>query len=203
MSARNEVKAILVVFALTAIATVLAQVLPAARQLAPLGLLLDVVPLAGAATATALAIPLFRRLAPSPIRLLNAVYAYLAGGIVGAFGAAHTAAVTLASIERARGQQFVYDYRFYSLILLGAVLIAGGLLATLQAASLARGQPAGWRASVTVWAAILAVNLPLVPLQGFAVLFSALATVALLLLAGTKRSFDVDPRSAGAVLSDQ
>ena len=188
-------KGILVVFVLTAIATVLAQVLPAARQPAPVGLLLDVVPLAGVATATALAIPRFRRLAPSPIRLLNAIYAYLAGGIVGAFGVAHTAAVTLVAIERAAGQQFVYTYRFYSLLLLGALLITGGLLATLQAARLARGHPAGWRASVAVWAALLAVNLPLVPLQGFAVLFSALATVALLLLAGTKRSFDVDPRT--------
>jgi hypothetical protein len=37
----------------------------------------------------------------------------------------------------------------------------------------------------------LAINLPLVPLQGFALLFSVLAALELLLLGGMRRHFDM------------
>jgi len=193
MSTRTDVTFIpmLTVFALTAIATTVAHLLPPARNPVPLGLLLDFVPLAGVATATVLAARSFRRVSRSLIHLLMGVYGYFAGGLVGTFGLAHISAVTLVAIERAGQQQFVYTFRFYSLILLGVLLVVAGLMAIVQAGQLARGHRAGWRASLSVWTAILAINLPLVPLQRFAVLFSLLAALELLLLGATRRHFDV------------
>src|SRR5687768_9671097 len=104
----------LTVFALTAIATGIAQRLPPERDLVPLALLLDLVPVGSVAVATALAMRSLRR---ASLSLIGA-YGYFAGGLVGALGVAHTVAVTMLSVERARQHQFVYSYRFYSLVLL-------------------------------------------------------------------------------------
>lgn len=188
MRAHVETKPIpmLTVFVLTAIATGIAQRLPPERDLVPLALLLDLVPVGSVAVATALAIRSLRRASLSLVRLLIGAYGYFAGGLVGALGVAHTVAVTMLSVERARQHEFVYSYRFYSLVLLGVLLIVTGLIAAVQAERLARGRRSGRRASVSVWAAILAINLPLVPLQGFAILFSVLAAVELLLLARSR-----------------
>lgn len=173
------------VFVLTAVATTIALYLPPERKVVPLALLLDFVPLGGVVTATAFAVRRFRRASRSQARLLVAVYGYFAGGVVGALGVAHTVAVTMAEVGRARQHHFEYTFRFYSLVLLGVLLIVAGLIATIEAERLARGQRAGWRASLSVWTAILMINLPLVPLQGFAILFSVLAALGLLLLALT------------------
>jgi hypothetical protein len=172
-----------------------AQLLPPARGLLPLALLLDLVPLGGAFAATAITAISLRRARPPLTRLLVAAYGYFAGALVGALGVAHLVAVAIGAIAPGRQHQFVYDFRFYSLALLGVLLTAAGLMAATEAARLARGQRAAWRGSLSVWAAILAINLPLVLLQGFAALFTVLAALALLLLGGLRRHFDV--RSAG------
>lgn len=186
---------LLTVFVLTAIATTVALLLPPARGLLPLALLLDFVPFGGVVAATVIATVRLRR-APLPlIRLLVAAYGYFAGALVGTLGLAHLVAVVIGSIGRGRRHQFVYSFHFYSLVLLGVLLIAAGLVAAVEAARLARGHHAAWRASLSVWIAILAINLPLAPLQGFAVLFSVLAALELLLLGGMRRHFGVE--SAG------
>ncbi len=197
MNARTAVKFVpmFAVFVLTVIATTTAMYLPTERKAVPLALLLDFVPLGGVVTATAFAGRRFRRVSLSLTRLLIAVYGYFAGGLVGTLGVAHSFAVIMTSVARARQHPFVYTFRFYSLVLLGVLLIVAGLIAAIEAERLARGHRAGWRASLSVWTAILVINLPLVPLQGFAVLFSVLAALGLLLLAGTRRHFDV--KSAG------
>lgn len=192
---------ILTAFVLTAMATTVAQLLPSGRQLVPLALLLDLVPPGSVVIATALATRSLRGVSASVTRLLTAVYGYFAGGLVGAFGVAHTVAVALAAVERARYQDHsVYTFRLYALMLLGVLLMVAGFIATVEAGRLARGQRAGWRASLSVWAAVLLINLPLVPLQGFAVLFSVLAGAGLLFLAVTRRHFArpaaTDSRSA-------
>ena len=182
---------LLTVFVLTAIATTVAMLLPPARELLPLALLLDFVPFGGVVAATVIATVRLRRVPLPLIRLLIAVYGYFAGALVGALGLAHLVAVVIVSIGRGRQHQFVYSFHFYSLVLLGVLLIAAGIMAASEAASLARGHRAAWRASLSVWTAILAINLPLVSLQGFAVLFSVLAAVELLLLGGMRRHFDL------------
>ena len=182
---------LLTVFALTAIATTVAQLFPPARELPSLALLLDFVPLGGVVAATVIAIVRLRRVPLPLIRLLIAVYGYFAGALIGTFGLAHLVAVVIGSIDRGRQGQFVYSFHFYSLVLLGVLLIAAGLIAAIEAARLAQGHRGAWRASLLVWTAILAINLPLVPLQDFAVLFSVLAALKLLLLGGMRRHFDV------------
>jgi hypothetical protein len=112
-----------------------------------------------------------------------AVYCYCAGALVAALGVAHLVAIVLAAIDQGRRQEFVYTFRFYALLQLGVLLVAFGTMAAVRAPRLAPGERAAWRSSFLAWAAILTINLPLVPLQGFAVLFSSLAVLALLCLA--------------------
>jgi hypothetical protein len=178
---------LLTVVVLTAIATPVAQVLPPSRELRPVALLLDFVPLGGVVLATVIAALRLRRARLSLTRLLIALYGYSAGALIGTLGVAHLAAVVVASLDGGRQHQFVYSFHFYSLVLLGVLLIVTGLVAAMQAAHLARGHRAAWRASLSVWTAILAINLPLVPLQGFAVVFSVLAGLELVLLGGMRR----------------
>lgn len=178
---------LLAVLVLTAIATSVAQVLPSSRDLRPLALLLDSVPVGAVVVATVLVALRLRRASVPLNRLLIAVYGYFAGALIGALGVAHLAAVVIAAMDR---QQFVYNFRFYALVLLGVLLMTTGFIAATQAAPLARGHRVAWCASLSVWAAILAINLPLAPLQRFAVVFSALAVLELVLLISIRRHFD-------------
>ncbi|HYI10932.1 MAG TPA: hypothetical protein VEK57_17885 [Thermoanaerobaculia bacterium] len=193
---------LLIVVVLTAIATAVAQVLPPSRELRSVALLLDSVPLGGVVLATVIAALRLRRASLPLVRLLIAVYGYFAGALIGTLGVAHLVAIVVASLGRGR-QQFVYSFRFYSLVLLGVLLIMTGLMAAMQAAHLARGHRGAWRASLSVWTAILAINLPLVPLQGFAIVFSVLAVLELLLLGGMRRHLGVQPtgRHVGTTIS--
>jgi hypothetical protein len=194
MSTRFEIRpgALLTVFILTAIATAAAQFLPSSAR--SLGLILDLVPVAGVVTATALAIRTLSGASRSRGHLIAAVYGYFAGGLVGAFGVAHTASIVVGSVRRATLDRFNYTFRLYSLLLLGAILIATGLMAALQSARLGPGGRIAWRASLSVWLVILAINLPLMPLQRFAILFSVLAALAVLLLVASRQIFDANPR---------
>ncbi len=186
-----KVGSVLAVFVLTAIATAAAQRLPPTRELLPFALLLDLVPFGGAIAVTVIATVRLRRVPLPTIRLLISAYGYFAGALIGTLGLAHVVAVAMVSIDRGRQQQFVYSFNYYSLVLLGVLLIATGLMAARESVRLARGHRAAWCASMSVWTAILAINLPLVSLQGFAVLFSVLAALELLLLGGMRRHFDV------------
>ena len=181
---------LLVALILTAIATTVAQLLPPETEFRAAALLLDVVPIGSVIVATLItSIRLWRERLPL-IRLANGIYGYFAGAIVGALGVAHLVAVTLAAVDGGR-VPFVYTFRVYSLVLLGVLLVAGGVMAAVQATRVALDQRGAWGASFKVWATILAINLPLVPLQGFAILFSVLSALGLLLLAGVWRRFDV------------
>lgn len=173
---------LLSVLALTAIATIVATLLPSAKELVPLALLLDSVPFAGSVAATVVAATRLRRLPLPTTRLLIAAYGYFAGALMGALGVAHLMAIVVGAIDSGRQHEFVYSFRFYSLVQLGVLLVASGLIAANQAVRLARGQRGARRASLWIWTAILAITLPLVPLQGFAVLFTVMAALELLLL---------------------
>ena len=183
---------LLTVFVLTAIATTAALLYTPARELLPLALLLDLVPFGGVVVATVIAAVRLRRMSLPLTRLLILVYGYFAGALVGALGVAHLVAVIIGAINQAYQYQFVYSFHFYSVILLGMLLIATGFTAVIYVARLARCRHAAWRASLSVWTVILAINLPLVRLQGFAVLFSVFAAVKLLLLVGMRQHFDIN-----------
>lgn len=178
---------LIAVYLLTALAVAAAQLFPDAREIAFLGVLLDLVPFAGGIAAAAMA---WARLRGQPrSRLAAAVGCHLAGLVVGALGVAHLTAVVMAAIERSRLAPFVYTFRLYSLLLLGALFLAAGAVAAAQTEALADGRRAAWRASAVLWLAVLAVNLPLAPLQRFAGVFVAIAAGVLILLVATRRGF--------------
>ena len=181
---------LLVALILTAIATTVAQLLPPETELRAVALLLDVVPFGSVVVATLITFTRLRRERLPLIRLASGVYGYFAGALVSALGVAHLVAVTLAAVEGGR-LPFVYTFRIYSLVLLGVLLVGAGLMAAVQATRVALDQRGAWGASFKVWATILAINLPLIPLQGFAILFSVLAALGLCLLAGGWRRFEV------------
>ena len=186
-----EFRALLAGFVLTAIAGIIAQLLPPVKELRSLALLLDFVPFVVVAAATIIAAARLKHASLSLIRLLIAIYGYFAGALIGTFGLAHLVAVVTVAIDRLLQNQFVYGFRFYSLVLFGVLLIVAGLMATVETTRLAQGQHAASRASLAIWTVILAINLPLVSLQGFAVLFSVVAALELLLLASIRRPFEV------------
>ena len=112
---------------------------------------------------------------------------FFGGTIIAALGTAHLIAVTSSGVTR--GSTFVYDFRFYALVHLGVLLIAGGVACFILAHRLMRAEPRAWKTTLWVTAALLAINLPLIPIQGFAKLFSMLAFVNLVALVVTRRRF--------------
>ena len=171
----------------TAIASTLAPTL--AQLHPPFSRLVPWLLVAGLAAATTAFIISLRRKSAAPRRLLLAACGFFCGLLIAALGVAHLAGVFHASLDRACQGRFVYGFHFYSLVLLGTLLVAGGIAAAGQASKLALGERAAWRASLVVWAALLFINLPLVPLQDFAALFSALAALYLMVLYAARRSF--------------
>jgi hypothetical protein len=87
------------------------------------------------------------------------------------------------------GEPWTYDFRAYSLLLLGAVLMAIGFGVLGASANLSRGRRNGRRASALLTLSALAVTLPLIPIQAFfGVLVSGLAGVTLLVLWAAPRT---------------
>lgn len=186
---RSPVIALLALLGLVTITATLERVVPAARERLALAISIDFVPWFGLAIVTLLALARFG--GAHRMRRITATCSFFGGALISIFGWIHIVAVVLNAIEAPRRHPFVYDFRFYSLIQLGVVLVATGLVAVIQAVHLANGRNA-WRALLVVWSAVLAINLPLVPLQRFALLFSALGAVNLMLLWQQKRQ-DVFP----------
>ena len=122
-------------------------------------------------------------------RVLAAVGAvtFFCGALIALLGTAHTLAV----IGRAfsRPPAFEYDFRLYSLVMLGVSLIAGGLRCLSTSWNVARGDVRAWKAALTATILLLVVNVPLMPIQGFAVAFTALLLVSLITLIATRRRF--------------
>jgi hypothetical protein len=100
--------------------------------------------------------------------------ALVRGGALGLFGGlatlglalGHLTAVALVELRRSPRQ---YDFRVYSLLLLGGTLAALGAGLAASAAGVARGERAAWNRAVGIALALLVVNGPLAPIQGFAV----------------------------------
>lgn len=177
-----RVTALFAAIVATVVAGTAAQVVPLANEVAPIAILLDIVPFGSALAAAVITALRLRPVSVSPVRLVVAAFGYFAGALVATLGFAHLVAVVIMAIGRGRQDQFVYNFHFYSVFLLGVLLIAAGAAAAFQAERSGRGRFAAWSRSLWVWSGILVINLPLVPLQGFAVLFSVLASAELLLL---------------------
>jgi hypothetical protein len=123
-----------------------------------------------------------RRHAPTLLALVAALDTLCGSESVLLAGAHLTSIIGRALAGRGSGDApFVYNFRFYSLVLTGFVIVVPGFLCLLSVRGLIRGEEAARRTALWASVALLAVNVPLTPIQGFAY---ALAAVALVNLAG-------------------
>jgi hypothetical protein len=88
---------------------------------------------------------------------------------------------------------FAYDFFFYSLVLVGVLLAAAGLICLTAVKGLTRGDLSAWQRAVWASAFLLAINAPLAPIQDFGYALGALALGNLAGLASSRRA----ARSAG------
>jgi len=111
---------------------------------------------------------------------------FFCGALIASLGSAHTAVV----IGRAlRGPTFVYNFRLYSLVLLGACQMAGGLRCLSMSWRVASGDARAWKSALIATMLLLIVNVPLIPIQGFAGATSMIAVVTLITLIAAGRRF--------------
>ncbi len=127
-----------------------------------------------------------------------ATISFFNGTLIAALGAGHFIAVVNQAVSgqgSGPGGAFAYDFRFYALVLLGMLLIAGGVGCFTPARGLTRGEARAWK--VTVWStvALLAINLPLIPVQGLAL--SPFLLVNLVVLMVTRKRFALSTAMAG------
>ena len=84
--------------------------------------------------------------------------------------------------------RFTYDFRFYSLLLLAVVIIIPGLVFVMHARRLTDSDATAWKRVLWASGALLLINVPLVPIQAFALDPALLATINLVSLwAGRKQ----------------
>jgi hypothetical protein len=124
-----------------------------------------------------------RRRVPAPLALAGTVD--VACGLVALdLALAHLVGILAVAIIRALGTAPVpaYSLRFYWLLLLGMAVAVPGFLCVASARKLTDGQASAWRQALwaTLW--LLAVNVPLIPLNGFGTFLSVFALANLVSL---------------------
>jgi len=102
-------------------------------------------------------------------------------------GIAHLIAVTVRATSA--GDSFVYDFRVYSLWMLGVLITIPGLVCLRLARPLARGAAPAWSAAFWSCLFALGVTVPLIPLQKFAWLPVAFSVVGVAALLAGRRGF--------------
>ncbi len=80
------------------------------------------------------------------------------------------------------GGGFTYDFRFYSLVLVGLVILFPALVCVLRARRLTEGDLDSWKRVLRASGILLLVNAPLGPIQPFAIGFTVLASLNLVSL---------------------
>jgi hypothetical protein len=105
--------------------------------------------------------------------------------------AAHLAAVigrALAGKGTRGAATFEYDFFFFSLVLVGALLAAAGVICLTAVKGLTKGDSPAWRRAFRASVFLLAINAPLAPIQGFAYLLGGLALANLAGLVASRRA---------------
>jgi hypothetical protein len=143
------------------------------------------------AAAIALALRARRRAAPWPAVAAGAVTLFC-GALTAGLAALHLAAIlgrALADKGHGGAPGFAYDFGFYSLVLVGVVILVPALVCVAQAPRLTAGDPRAWRRAAWANLVLVAVNAPLAPIQDFAYLLGGLAVVDLVVLLLARRRF--------------
>ncbi len=91
-------------------------------------------------------------------------------------------------------ETFVYDFRFYSLVLLGIVMLVPAFRCVAASRGLAAGAFSSWERAWRNTLLLVSVNVPLAPIQDFGIAFSVAGFVNLSLLRLSRSAF---ARSSG------
>ena len=83
----------------------------------------------------------------------------------------------LRAFGRPEGISFTYDFYFFSLLLLGAVLIAQGVCCLRGATALPRGDFRAWSESVRASLVVLAIAVALIPIQFFGLVLTVFSLI--------------------------
>jgi hypothetical protein len=84
-------------------------------------------------------------------------------------------------------QAFTYDFRFYSLVMLGLLLVVPGALCLRSARGLTKGEAAAWNNAFWSSIVLVVINGPLIPIQRFAILLGGLAVLNIVILAARRQ----------------
>ena len=90
--------------------------------------------------------------------------------------------------DRPEGIPFTYDFYFFSLLLLGAVLIAQGVWCLRAATALPGGDSRAWSESVRASLIVLAIAVALIPIQFFGLVLTVFSLVQLGGLGSVRRA---------------
>ena len=85
--------------------------------------------------------------------------------------------------------RFEYDFRFYSLVLVGVLIIIPGLVCMMHARRLTKGDVGAWKRALWASVMLLLINGPLGPIQGFAIGLAGLAGLNLVALWAGRKQF--------------
>ena len=87
--------------------------------------------------------------------------------------------------------QFHYNFRFYSLMLLGFAIVLPSITCVVHVRRLTEGNRCSWQTVVKSHLMLLAIALPLFPIQrGFSIGFSVFSLVSLLTLWFSRKHFE-------------
>jgi hypothetical protein len=84
---------------------------------------------------------------------------------------------------------FSYDFRFYSLVLVGLLIALPGFMCVISAMGLSRGDASAWKRALGSSVFLLAINVPLMPIQGFAIGLTGFALLNLIVLLVSRKHF--------------
>jgi hypothetical protein len=116
----------------------------------------------------------------APIALSVAGALGLFSGLITAgLGVGHLGGVAGVELRRS---PIRYDFRVYALLLLGVTLVVLGTRLAAASVGVPRGDGARSRRAVWAAVALLVVNVPLAPIQGFAVAVSIFVSIGLVAL---------------------
>lgn len=139
--------------------------------------------------------------------LLAASWVFLVGTFVAVMLSFHNAEIVYRALTnqgsyRSPGSGFTYDFRFYSLVLFGCVMISQGVPMMRAARDLSRGSGEAAGRLLRPTLVVLALSAPLIPIQFFGAVLTACAALNLpaLLLArrALRKAARVDERAAPA-----
>ena len=112
-----------------------------------------------------------------------------AAGIL--LGTAHLGAVIAREVHAGAA----YDFRLYSLGVLGVLLVIPGIVCVRHVRGLARRQPSAWRGALASSFVLLAATAPLIPLQPIAIPPAALSLLNVLSLAAARTHYRAHPQN--------